>query len=303
MVKGGRVSIDNCLSTTIWISPWLQAKESGFVTTEMNVSLKGSKICQLLYKSSKQWNESIVRDIFNLIDANNMLAVPINLRDTSNSWSWILEKKRKFTVRSVYCSIRGEVVGENEIYGVFWNKLRNLHIPLDICSFLREGGSGFLPTAYSLAGKRVFINERCQVCNRMSESAGHLVRTNDGLNFRDWCRSWLYELKGEEAELVAIISWRHWINRNNIVWGKQGDNTVNTINTVSQHILAWKSARLRSSIHGELRVGKDEGNNFWRCPTASFVKTKVDVARFEAEGKIRVGCVLRDEHGVIIQAM
>ncbi|XP_050222666.1 uncharacterized protein LOC126672755 [Mercurialis annua] len=320
MRRGVRVRIGDGKSTNIWQDPWLIDKSSGFILSDHRPNLNDSKVWQLFKEETREWDLEILRDLFVEEDQVRILSVPISVRNLKDSWIWVLDEKNRFSVRSVYRSLRGEFADDELQESPFcWNRLWNLNIPLHVRNFIWRLVSGYLPSVDALASKRVFINGQCQVCNSMNETASHIfygcevaisswgvsklhLAVNADWNCEKWCRSWLENLKMEDRELAAMICWHLWLNRNGAVWEGKCNSAENVVNAASQQLYSWQNARKKRVLFGERELASEDGKAIWSPPAVGFTKVNVDGAIFKSEGRAAMGCVVRNASGEIIQA-
>ncbi|XP_050217745.1 uncharacterized protein LOC126668598 [Mercurialis annua] len=320
MVEGVRVCIGDGHNTEVWKDPWILNEESGYLETNALPHLEGCKVWQLFQSDKKAWDEEILGDLFFVSDQMSIKSIPLSVRDRQDSWVWIFDKKKRFSVKSVYRRLRGEVEADYPVSNDFnWNILWNLQVPLHVRSFIWRVASGFLPTVDALARKCVFVNSVCQVCCGYNESVEHLLfqceyavkcwslvkihgLVGKELSIKVWCRMWLEDLRKEEKELVAMVCWRIWLNRNNVVWGKAGLETADLVNMASQQLCSWKRARKEVDDCVDVLGENGDGLVVWKCPAERCLKANVDAAIFSSLNSAAIGVVVRDDRGDIIRA-
>ncbi|XP_074374511.1 uncharacterized protein LOC141714914 [Apium graveolens] len=86
--SGETVSIEN--------DPWLPHKEDPYIHTS-HEALKDMKVNSLMVTGEREWNQDLIKDIFNGRDANLILSIPLSNSD-ADSWFWNNEKLGLYTV-------------------------------------------------------------------------------------------------------------------------------------------------------------------------------------------------------------
>ncbi|XP_050238420.1 uncharacterized protein LOC126687911 [Mercurialis annua] len=259
------------------------------ITSSCVEELIGSKVWQLLKNDQKEWDMDIVGNIFNESDQQSISSVPFSVRKVKDNWIWVLDPKFRFSVKSVYTCLRGELetVHNSDVCRV-WNSIWNMNIPLGIINFMWRLLSGYLPTYDALASKHVSINALCRVVSNP--------------NVTDWVCSWMGRCKKEESELISMVCWRIWLNINDMVRNGKSSSVDNVINSAGVQLFQWQRARGKVAGHKDDEMERDSGAVAWKKPEAGWFKVNVDAAVFEREGGAGLGCVVRDDEGMIIQA-
>lgn len=70
------------------------------ITTSRNANIH--LVSELIDHTPASWREDMVRGIFLPMDADVILGIPLGIRQMSDFWSWVFEKRGEFTVRSAY---------------------------------------------------------------------------------------------------------------------------------------------------------------------------------------------------------
>lgn len=100
--KGVRWKLGNGNRISVWKHPWIRSKESSYVQTTPKPDLEDLKVCSLFYQSSGNWHESIIHDIFNPVDAQNILNMAIFQTNNEDVPIWKLSRDGKYLVKSAY---------------------------------------------------------------------------------------------------------------------------------------------------------------------------------------------------------
>ena len=116
---GARRKIGDGEDTMVWKVPWLPDDSHGFIATDEYPQLKNIKVSSLM-SADKSWDVDLLNDLFCDRDVDLITRIPIPLRDTRDSWYWLLVEKGEFTVRSSYRWLHGECT---DSYTALWKKL------------------------------------------------------------------------------------------------------------------------------------------------------------------------------------
>lgn len=99
----------------------------------MPQDLENITVSGLMREGVNQWDDKILRDIFNERDINLIRQFPLPMRTGQDSWLWMVDDKGLFTVRSCYRTLQGESINANSR---FWKKLWSIRLPGKIVNFL-----------------------------------------------------------------------------------------------------------------------------------------------------------------------
>jgi hypothetical protein len=111
-------------------------------------------VSELIDPYSRQWDEGLVRDLFNAVDANRILQIPLSPQGFDDFIAWGFRKNGKYTVRYGYHLqwkhqfgpsasqlARPGSSGTNPIWKTIWK----LKIPSKIKIFIWRALHGILP--------------------------------------------------------------------------------------------------------------------------------------------------------------
>ncbi|XP_074352816.1 putative mitochondrial protein AtMg00310 [Apium graveolens] len=93
MRQGCRRRIGNGKSTRIWQVPWLKCPVNGYITTIMPEELKEARVENLFAENRKEWDEDVLKDIFNERDYEQIRNIQIPLGDRKDKWVWSFDDK------------------------------------------------------------------------------------------------------------------------------------------------------------------------------------------------------------------
>lgn len=80
--------------------PWLPDALNPYVTSRSE-ALHNAIVSNLMDLSTNQWDQDIIKDVFEERDANLILSIPIS-SDEADTWYWNFEKMGGYSVKSAY---------------------------------------------------------------------------------------------------------------------------------------------------------------------------------------------------------
>uniref|UniRef100_A0A803QB19 Uncharacterized protein n=1 Tax=Cannabis sativa TaxID=3483 RepID=A0A803QB19_CANSA len=81
-------------------------------------------VSSLFDVSTRSWDVSLVKDMFNTRDADLFLGIPLSFATVEDCWSWTGDRTGGYTVKSAYSKLqlqKNTRPGVNN--SVFWHKL------------------------------------------------------------------------------------------------------------------------------------------------------------------------------------
>ncbi|KAM6576060.1 hypothetical protein CsatB_027897 [Cannabis sativa] len=118
--------------------------------------------------------------------------------------------------------------------------------------------------------------------------------------------SWFFELLADGREEVsveaAMVCWSIWHARNEVQWNHKSRSALEVVKSAKHVLGQWKITKFESP-NALFAMGDISKSNCWRKPDEYTVKVNVDGATFEAHQKFGFGCVARDHHGKLIEAI
>ncbi|KAL1827804.1 hypothetical protein ACET3Z_006216 [Daucus carota] len=282
---GARKRIGNGRDTCIWGVPWLPEVNNGYVMTPMPVQLQDSRIHSLMQDDGRRWDYDVINDIFQSRDAELIKHIPLPMKDTTDSWFWILDEKGEFTVKSGYRWLQGE---SEDVFKQYWTKLWSLKLPCKVTSFLWRVCKSCLPTAHALATKQVNISILCPWCHSETETDTHVLFSCEfaktvwslaGMSMMVQhsphdsafmvIRRVFDECSREQCVQMGMLCWGLWNRRNKWVWERANGSAFGVMAAASNLLRDWREAQL-SSTNDRQEVGARE----WEKPNAGWVKDR-----------------------------
>ncbi|KAL8145631.1 hypothetical protein AgCh_003685 [Apium graveolens] len=320
LVKNGvRWNIGPGNQITIKDQPWLEDEFNPCITTNSEV-LENQRVALIMCLDRREWDEDIVRDIFNERDQNSILNTHIAEDIGQDSMYWRLENSGVYSVRSAYKFLQ---VQKNRWRGdcveSVWAKIWKIKAPPKTLNTLWRALSLCLPCNMQLQQKHVQISGICPVCSDKEESIVHAlvecrftaqcwrialpnIQVQTQVSFPGWLEQILSRCNQEDREKVAMVCWADWRARNELVWNQKESQASKVVESAVEYLKQWKLAQVNSNIAlvSSLEEG-DEAYN-WVKPQIDTTKVSVDAAIFKDREEFGFGMVARDHLGGLIKA-
>ncbi|KAM6592724.1 hypothetical protein CsatA_000427 [Cannabis sativa] len=156
------------------------------------------------------------------------------------------------------------------------------------------------------------------MCNLEPETASHvLLRCNfarscwnlastdaagtGNADFSSWFCDLLLHCRKAVVEEAAMITWRLWMARNDLLWNNKSTTALEVIRSAKANLDNWQNAQSNGTIP-LLNVNFSKGIEHWTKPVSTKFKINVDGAIFAAENRFGMGFLLRDSNGKLIEA-
>ncbi|XP_060961018.1 uncharacterized protein LOC133031516 [Cannabis sativa] len=315
---GARKSIGNGSTVSILLDPWLPDPSNPYVVSD-HPGLLNHNVSSLFSAYSKSWDIDVLTDLFTERDKNLILSIQLSEHAITDKWHWSEENSGFYTVKSAYWLLQQATraaiaVNDQLLFKFLWQ----LDIPPKVQHFLWRVLVGCLPTKVQLGTKNVNVDLYCPFCNSALETITHvLIECRFAQSC--WCVSsvpagvvnadfntWFFDLSRTASTAVvkeaAVISWRLWSARNELLWNKKVCSTMDVVR--SARVLLDQYISAQSQKTGALLI--DNINNVdeqWRKPIVHMVKINVDGAIFQNQNKFGFGCVARDTNGLLLEAI
>jgi hypothetical protein len=166
----------------IWSDPWVPTSHDRRVTSARGNAIV-TKVSDLIDPYSGQWDESLFRDIFNAIDAEQILQIPLNTHGFEDFIAWGFSQNGIYTVRSAYHlqwrhqfgPPAGQVVQGSSSANPIWRSIWKLKIPSKIKIFIWRALHGILPLKSILVNRHIGTSGECPICQLGPEDIQHLL--------------------------------------------------------------------------------------------------------------------------------
>lgn len=234
--------------------PWLANVDNSYIST-VSESFLNCKVQGLMHTGSREWDQDVIRDLFNERDQTCILETSLGTNDVEDSMVWKYEKSGTYSVKSAYRLIqrmKGLFCAEERSNVLM--QLWKIKAPPRVLNVVWRAVAGCLPTFMQLYQKRVQINTQCQVCSAGEESIFHILvgcpfasscwnRVFPGFqmpptqDFGTWLGA-MFEQHDHNrvAELVSVC-WALWRARNDVVWNRKYSKINRVIASAKQYLL------------------------------------------------------------------
>uniref|UniRef100_A0A803PLI3 Reverse transcriptase domain-containing protein n=1 Tax=Cannabis sativa TaxID=3483 RepID=A0A803PLI3_CANSA len=317
---GARRAIGDGKLTGIIGVPWLPGNENQCITT-VHPSLVGRNVDCLMKMEGRGWDEELVNDIFNAHDRNLILSIQLSDTPCDDCWYWSKESASGYSVRSSYKMLQQQngswpTAGADKK----WQQLWLLDIPGKVKHMLWRALSGCLPTKVQLDTKHVNVDLTCPLCHVDIETIFHVLMQCDFAkscwnisaidfkggggtpDFANWFGEALLKDTSTVMEERAMIAWRIWLARNDILWSNKTTTVYEVVQSTRTNLDSWKNAQVQRTAP-LLNVNHSNGREHWMKPMKHKFKINVDGAIFEAENCFGIGCVIRDQTARLVEAI
>ena len=318
--------VGNGESINIWEDHWVPGSPSRMIITpRQQVILR--TVDELIDPHTHDWDEQLVRNIFNPVDAARILCIPLNENMTEDFVAWHLSKTYTFTVRSAYYAqwthTFGHKINRTDGQGSsrpnpVWDILWKLKVPAKVKIFVWKALHGTIPGLAILANRHIKTSAQCPICKQGPEDVKHLMFTCsrarqvwealgvleaiDGVLPLDRSGSVVLEeiLRNKDPtiaslgttgfkEVIAVGSWYIW-------WQRR--EAVNGVAVAPPTRSAFAILALAANYHGAVK-GTLSHEIPWSKPPLHTYKLNTD-ACFFPNGVGAVGVVLRNDKGEAI---
>jgi hypothetical protein len=323
LMKEGIVwRVGNGTSIAVWKDPWIPRG-----TTRRLSSIQGhsivTQVSDLINPVTDQWDESLLRDHFNMDDVKEILMIPIR-PDMEDMLAWHYDSKGIFTVKSAYhlgvClrdrDLNRDATSSRDApeQNLLWKGLWNLKLPGKVLIFLWRFAHNSLPTKLNIKRKMVELNTRCPMCARLDEDGGHLFlrckavkQIWRALNIED-IRLLLIEcesavqvtqqillLTPEKRSLVIVLLWDWWTTRNKTNAEDRVQSADEVCFQIRKHLLEFTPDETQVPI-------VQQQLESWQLPKPEFIKVNFDAAYCQETHEGAWGFIARADDGTFIVA-
>uniref|UniRef100_A0A803PE40 Reverse transcriptase domain-containing protein n=1 Tax=Cannabis sativa TaxID=3483 RepID=A0A803PE40_CANSA len=210
-----------------------------------------------------------------------------------------------------------------DLWKLFWN----LKLPSKIKIFAWRVIQNFLPVAAALYKKKVLTSAACSLCSQARESIGHALfqckhakavwrHFNYPIDFNkaqnmvggDYIFHLATLLSQQELELVFVIMWVIWTDRNKINHGESRRDGMALANYATNYMENYHKANNRPTAVTEpvtpaqISTLPTEGIP-WKPPDMYGLKLNVDAAVNPTSKVLGVGAIVRNYKGEVMAAM
>ncbi|KAM6554947.1 hypothetical protein CsatB_015709 [Cannabis sativa] len=121
-------------------------------------------------------------------------------------------------------------------------------------------------------------------------------------DFTNWFGDLLTKNQIEVVEEAAMVAWRIWMGRNDILWNNKSIKAFDDVKLARTNLVSWRNAQnQRSDLL--LNVNYSNDTEHWRKPVVHKYKINVDGAIFEAENRFGVEMVIQNQNAQLVEAV
>jgi ribonuclease HI len=203
----------------------------------------------------------------------------------------------------------------------FWKKLWAINAPNSLKKFLWRACQNLLPSEQNLLRKSVVDNVLCPCCNLVEESIVHALWNCLGAQDVWGCGpilfqkcpfifsgmvelvSYLYNrLNDDLLSLTVAVFHRIWLRRNKLIFEEQFSSPMMVFKEASKLIEDFRNFNRKESLLRAPVVQSLIGCKVWKPPDVGFLKVNWDASVNVNAGVIGLGCVIRNEEGLVMGA-
>ncbi|KAM6593434.1 hypothetical protein CsatA_001137 [Cannabis sativa] len=267
----------------------------------------------------RAWDVELIKDMFVPHDQDLILSIQLSDSSRGDCWYWSKETSGVYSIRSAYKLLQQQN-GDWPIDGAdaFWKRIWQLHVPPKVQHLVWRVTSGLLPAKVQLSNKHIHVDLTCPLCTKSPESTSHVLFgcefarscwnlssvTAAGVEehmFTSWFSDILLSSSKQQAEETAMILWRLWLARNDVLWSNKSTTALEVVRSARTNLDTWKNAQTKV-FTPLLNVNFSNGREHWVKPIETKFKMNVDGAIFEPENRFGFGCILRNGEAKLVEA-
>ncbi|KAH9777775.1 RNase H domain-containing protein [Citrus sinensis] len=121
-------------------------------------------------------------------------------------------------------------------------------------------------------------------------------------SFLTWLEHIFTRCSEDDCNIAMMICWRIWIHRNDKIWNQKNGSVQQVLNSAGQLLYQWQAAKKQLYFVDAGVQQLAHGAVSWEKPEFGWVKCNVDAAVFASQGRIELGCVIRNSDGGFVAA-
>nr|XP_027118368.1 uncharacterized protein LOC113735569 [Coffea arabica] len=319
LLSGSRWRVGNGNHVRIWKDRWIPRPSTFKIISRYDVLLDDSTVDCLIDGNSRKWKVELLQELFWHDEIELIMGIPLGDSHNHDKLIWHYSKNGSFTVKSAYHLIKTQSTGWQDVASGsngsvqdIWPRLWKLNIPNKVKIFLWRICKGILPTSSTLNSRGVHLDPMCLLCKTPVEDVTHLflccpvavqawalsfltlkIRLDSAKQVSSWLPGLLNLLKKQDMELVAIILWNLWLNRNGALFDGSYRDPLSLVSLSINFLQKYREAN--TSPNTPIRTSIAPLH--WTKPPVGFLKANFDGAVFSEYGYSGVGVVVRDERG------
>ncbi|XP_062020783.1 uncharacterized protein LOC133737191 [Rosa rugosa] len=266
-----------------------------------------------------QWDKEVIAANFDAVDASLISSIPLSSNHVPDRLVWHFDLKGKFTTKSAYKLAVGALhpntttSSSSEVSVPIWKSIWAAKIPGKIKVHVWRACTSILPTISQPRDRRVFLQDGCYFCNDVEESIVHISRVcafvKNLLNLfpsmqsvlatpmssmLDWLSFCLSRLSNEDFDLLLMLIWGVWKERNQRV----RSGIFHSVAQVHFQVMSLFNTFKAVNVENKLTLGRQVKP--WCPPPVGWLKANVDGAYNMHLRHGGLGVVVRDSMGDIV---
>ncbi|KAG8646930.1 hypothetical protein MANES_09G042601v8 [Manihot esculenta] len=181
-----------------------------YIRTEVAENMPFVRVSDLIL--NRTWNAELIQTHFQQHDSDNILHIPLSLRECDDDWCWALNRKGEYVVKEGY-----RVAMEDNLADLSVGLEKDFHV-LYCCSFARS---------YWLLSNLGWVS---------------FSSLNTMLSYV------LTFLHVSQREEVFMLIWSLWIHRNDVVWNQIFQQPIYVVNRARVVLEEWQLAWLHFRV-------------------------------------------------------
>jgi hypothetical protein len=109
-------------------------------------------------------------------------------------------------------------------------------------------------------------------------------------------------LNDDLLSLMVAVFCSIWLRRNKLVFEEHLSSPLTVFNDASRHYENFRLVHLKEKMERKLKTNTFNSSKLWKSPVLGCVKVKWDASLNYRDGVIGLGCVIRNDEGLIVGA-
>ncbi|XP_021595176.1 uncharacterized protein LOC110602057 [Manihot esculenta] len=218
-------------STHIWIDPWILEASDPYIRTEVFENMPFIMVFNLIL--NRTWNANLIRTHFQQHDSDNILHIPLSLRESDDDWCWALNRKSEYVVKEGYHVAMKDTLAYVSDHSFPWNLTSKVVVPAKVELLIWRILQNALPCKHNLRVRHVDTDE-CgpifcigletdfHVLHRCSFTRSYWLLSNFGWVSFPFLNTMLpyilTSLPMSQGEEVFMLIWSLWTHYNDVIW-------------------------------------------------------------------------------------
>ncbi|GMI88064.1 hypothetical protein like AT3G09510 [Hibiscus trionum] len=272
-----------------------------------------SKVSDFMDDSGSSWNISLVNEVFNPEEAEEVLSIPISSYRTQDRLIWTGEHSGVYSVRSGYRLLLPSNTIPNlelETFKLIWQVNCPSKMNVQCWKFLRN----FVPTKCNLCVRRVISDPTCARCLQEPEDVAHVLRncsyadqvwSNLGIqcpkiaqnvSFSSWLLDLFKHVGSNKSTEIIVALWAIWTARNKFIFEGATTRPIDTATSIKGYAMDIRLVSNRIGFNNPSACAR------WTAPTAPCVKVNVDASFNKNTKSATLGVAIRNVEGYFLGA-